>query len=244
MKKIAAFFDIDGTIFRNSLMIEHFQKLISFEVIDPEIWYTKVKKVYLEWEKRYGDFEEYLEILAGVYLAELKGVDKSYIEYIADHVIKSNGDMVYKYSRKQIEYHKKQNHKVFFISGSPDFLVSRMAEKYEATDYRGSIYKVDSQNKFTGEIVKMWDSESKQRELNNLIEEYNVDLENSYAYGDTTGDFSMLKMIGNPVAINPNRELLISIREDEGLSKKATIIVERKNVIYKLGPNVELLEME
>lgn len=241
MKKTAAFFDIDGTIFRNSLMIEHFQKLISFEVIDPEIWYTKVKKVYLEWEKRYGDFEEYLEILAGVYLEELKGIDKSYIEYIADHVIKLNGDMVYKYSRKQIEYHKKHNHKVFFISGSPDFLVSRMAEKYQATDYRGSIYKVDSQNRFTGEIVKMWDSESKQRELNSLIEEYDVDLEKSYAYGDTTGDFSMLKIIGNPVAINPNRELLISIREDEDLSKKATIIVERKNVIYKLGSNVEML---
>ena len=115
MKTQAAFFDIDGTIFRNSLMIKHFQKLITFEVIDPEVWYTKVQRVYLEWEKRYGDFEEYLEILAGVYVEELKGVNKSYIEYIADHVIKSNGDMVYKYSRNQIEWHKKQNHKVFFI---------------------------------------------------------------------------------------------------------------------------------
>jgi HAD superfamily hydrolase (TIGR01490 family) len=241
MKIQAAFFDIDGTIFRNSLMIEHFQKLIAFEVIEPEVWYTKVKKVYLEWEKRYGDFEEYLEIIAGVYLEELKGIDKSYIEYIADHVIKSNGDMIYKYSRNQIEWHKKQKHKIFFISGSPDFLVSRMAEKYGATEYRGSIYKVDTQNKFTGEIVKMWDSESKQRELNNLINDYDVDLKNSYAYGDTTGDFSMLKMIGNPVAINPNRELLIAIREDEELSKKATVVVERKNVIYKLNPHIELL---
>jgi len=149
--------------------------------------------------------------------------------------------MIYKYSRNQIEYHKKQNHKVFFISGSPDFLVSRMAKKYGATDYRGSIYKVDSQNKFTGEIVKMWDSESKQKVLDGLIKEYDVDLENSYAYGDTTGDFSMLKVIGNPVAINPNRDLLLSIKNDEELSKKTTIIVERKNVIYKLSPSVEIL---
>src|SRR5690554_5926655 len=174
MKTQAAFFDIDGTIFRNSLMIEHFQKLITFEVIDPVIWYTKVKKVYLEWEKRYGDFEEYLELLAGVYLEELKGINRSYIEYIASHVIKLNGDMVYKYSREQIEWHKKQGHKVFFISGSPDFLVSKMAEKYEATEYRGSLYKVDENNNFTGEIVKMWDSESKSKELNSLIEKYDV----------------------------------------------------------------------
>lgn len=237
----AAFFDIDGTIFRNSLMIEHFQKLITFEVIDPEIWYTKVKKVYLEWEKRYGDFEEYLEILAGVYLEELKGVDRSYIDYIAEHVIKLNGDMIYKYSRNQIAWHKEQGHKVFFISGSPDFLVSKMAEKYGATEYRGTLYEVDENNRFTGNIVKMWDSISKLRELNDLIHKYDVDLDNSYAYGDTTGDFSMLKMVGNPVAINPNRELLEEIREDTILKEKATIIVERKNVIYKLNPLIELL---
>lgn len=241
MKNIVAFFDIDGTLFRNSLMIEHFQKLMTYEVIDPAIWYTKVKKVYLEWERRFGDFEQYLEILAEVYLEELKGVDKSYIEFIASHVIESNGDMVYKYSRDQIEWHKSQGHKVFFVSGSPDFLVSKMAEKYEVTEYRGTLYKVDNDNKFTGEIVRMWDSESKQKVINELITKYNVDLENSYAYGDTTGDLSMLRMIGNPVAINPNKNLLSAIREDEKLSKNATIIIERKNVIYKLNSDVEII---
>lgn len=241
MTNIAAFFDIDGTIFRNSLMIEHFQKLISFEVIDPTIWYTKVKKVYQEWESRYGDFEQYLEVLAEVYLDELKGVKKDYIEYIAAHVINVNGDMVYKYSRDRIQWHKDQGHKVFFISGSPDFLVSKMAEKYGVTEYRGSLYKVDEDNNFTGEIVKMWDSVSKQRVIDELIEKYQVDLDNSYAYGDTTGDLSMLKMMGNPIAINPNKELFLAIRENEELSKKATIIVERKNIIYKLDSSIAIL---
>jgi len=241
MKSIAAFFDIDGTIFRNSLMIEHFKKLNRYEVIDPAIWYTRVKKVYEEWEKRFGDFEQYLEILAEVYIEELKGVNKSYIEFIASQVINVNGDMVYKYSRDQIEWHKKQNHKVFFISGSPDFLVSRMAEKYGATEYKGTIYKVDGNNHFTGEIIRMWDSESKQRVLDELIEKYNVDLKNSYAYGDTTGDLSMLRRVGNPVAINPNKNLFLAIREDKELSEKITLIVERKNIIYKLDPHVEIL---
>lgn len=241
MKKIAAFFDIDGTIFRNSLMIEHFQKLMNFEVIDPAVWYTKVKDAYLEYERRFGDFDKYLEILAGVYLDELKGIDKAYVEFIAAHVIKVNGDMVYKYSRDQIEFHKKQGHKIFFVSGSPDFLVSKMAEKYEVTEYRGSLYKVDEENKFTGEIVKMWDSVSKQKVLDELIEKYDVDLENSYAYGDTTGDLSMLKLMGNPIAINPNLPLLEAIKADKHLSEKTTIIVERKNVIYKLDHSVETI---
>lgn len=241
MQNIAAFFDIDGTIFRNSLMIQHFQKLMDFEVIDQAIWYTKVKQVYLEWEKRYGDFEKYLETIAGVYLEELKGIDKAYVEFIAAHVIKVNGDMVYKYSRNQLEFHKKMGHKIFFISGSPDFLVSKMAEKYEVTEYRGSLYKVDEENKFTGELIQMWDSASKKRVLNEFIERYDVDLEKSYAYGDTTGDLSMLRIMGNPIAINPNLPLLEAIKKDEYLKDKATIIVERKNVIYKLDHNVEII---
>lgn len=241
MANIAAFFDIDGTIFRNSLMIEHFKKLVTFEVIDQSIWYLKVKKVYMEWEKRYGDFEQYLEVLASVYLDELKGVKKDYIEYIAAHVINVNGDMVYKYSRDRIEWHKSQGHKVFFISGSPDFLVSKMAEKYDVTEYRGSIYKVDEDNRFTGEILRMWDSASKQKAIDELLEKYDVDLANSYAYGDTTGDLSMLNMMGNPIAINPNRELFLAIKNNERLSKKASIIVERKNIIYKLDSNIEIL---
>jgi len=241
MKNVVAFFDIDGTIFRNSLMIEHFRKLIKYEVIDPAIWYTRVKKVYHDWESRYGDFEQYLEILAGVYIEELKGVNKSYIEFIASQVINVNGDMVYKYSRDQIEWHQKKGHKVFFISGSPDFLVSKMAEKYGVTEYRGTTYKVDEENKFTGEIIRMWDSDSKQKILDELILKYDVDLDNSFAYGDTTGDLSMLRMVGNPVAINPNKPLFLAIRDDKKLSEKISIIVERKNVIYKLNSDIEIL---
>lgn len=241
MKNTVAFFDIDGTIFRNSLMIQHFKTLIKYEVIDPALWYTKIKKVYTEWERRFGDFEEYLEIIAEAYLQELKGIDKAYMEFIASQVIDLNGDMVYKYSRDQIQWHKEQGHKVFFISGSPDFLVSKMAEKYGIDEYRGTIYKTDNENKFTGEIIRMWDSKSKQKVLNELIKKYDVDLEKSYAYGDTTGDLSMLKMVGNPIAINPNKPLLLAIRESQYLRKKATIIVERKNVIYKLDSQVNTI---
>lgn len=192
--------------------------------------------------KRYGDFEHYLETLAEVYIDELKGVNKSYIEFIASQVININGDMVYKFSREQIDWHKGQDHKVFFISGSPDFLVSKMAEKYGVTECRGTAYLVDDNNNFTGQIIKMWDSENKQRTLNEFLERYEVDLKNSYAYGDTVGDLSMLRMVGNPIAINPNREFLLSIREDENLSKNTIIIVERKDVIYRLEPDVEILQ--
>lgn len=240
-KEIGAFFDIDGTIFRNSLMIEHFKKLISFEVIDPIVWHTKIKEPYKTWEMRFGNFEYYLEILAEVYLNELEGVDKDLVDFIANHVVEKNGDMVYKYSRERLKWHKEKGHKIFFISGSPNFLVEKMAKKYNADEYRGSIYKVDKDNKFTGEIIPMWDSVSKEKAIEELLYKYNIDINKSYAYGDTTGDLSMLRQMGNSVAINPNSQLLSELKKDNKIKNKVKIIVERKNVIYKLDTNVETI---
>jgi len=132
---------------------------------------------------------------------------------------------------------------VFFISGAPDFLVEKMARKYDVTDYSATNYLVDGRNNFTGEVVRMWDSDNKQRALNDLVKNYNVDLASSYSYGDTTGDLSMLKMVGHPVAINPVKEFFTAIREDEQLSERVKIVVERKNVIYKIDPHTEILDL-
>ena len=135
-------------------------------------------------------------------------------------------------------------HKVFFISGSPAFLVSRMAKKMGVDDFCGSIYEIDEETQtFSGKILKpMWDSIHKQEAIENFIKKYNIELEKSYAYGDTNGDFSMLSLVGNPRAINPSKELITRIKNDENLKSKTQIIIERKNVIYKLNSEVELIE--
>ena len=37
-KKVAAFFDIDGTLYREGLITEVFKKMIKCEIIEPEKW--------------------------------------------------------------------------------------------------------------------------------------------------------------------------------------------------------------
>ena len=243
MGNIAAFFDIDGTLFRNSLMIEHFKKLIKYEVIDPSLWYSRLKDSYSEWEKRYGDFNDYMDELVEVYVKELRGINKAYIEFIASQVININWDKVYRYTRSRVRWHKNEGHMIFFISGAPDFLVKKMAAKYKVTEYKATEYIVDENNNFTGEVVRMWDSENKEKAISQLVDRFEVDLDASYSYGDTTGDLSMLKIVGHPVAVNPIKKLLIAIKQDEELYEKTTIIAERKDLIYKLSPAVELLEL-
>ncbi|MBM6861676.1 HAD-IB family hydrolase, partial [Clostridium saudiense] len=50
MKKIAAFFDIDGTIYREGLITEVFKKIIKYELVDEEKWYKEVRPAYLLWD--------------------------------------------------------------------------------------------------------------------------------------------------------------------------------------------------
>ncbi|MDN5305310.1 MAG: hypothetical protein PWP46_2197 [Fusobacteriaceae bacterium] len=235
---IAAFFDIDGTLYRDSLMVEHFKKLIRYEVVDPIVWHGN-KKNFHDWDKRQGNYDDYLLKLATIYIESMKGLNKNHVEFISDQVIRLKGERVYRFTRDRIKWHMEKGHKVIFISGSPDFLVSKMAKKYKVDDYCGSIYHVDKNNIFTGEVTPMWDSESKQKAINNFVKKYNLDLSKSYAYGDTNGDITMFKSVGKPIAINPAKELLNGIRADKELSKKIKIVVERKDIMYILDSNVK-----
>lgn len=235
-----AFFDIDGTLHRTSLLIEHFKKLVRYEVIDPGRWHYSVKYTYNQWRKRERDYEDYMLELIDIYIDALRGRKKDDLEFISRQVIDLNGEIVYKYTRDRITYHQERGEKVFFISGSPLFLVSKMAEKYGADDYRGSDYLLDGEGNFTGQVLPMWDTVSKERALGELVNRYDIDLSESWAYGDTRGDISMLSMVGHPVAINPTRELVEYLKENQELGRKATIIVERKDVIYQLDSSVNI----
>ncbi|EEY35975.1 HAD hydrolase, family IB [Pseudoleptotrichia goodfellowii F0264] len=240
-KNIAAFFDIDGTIHRNSLLIEHFKMLVKYEYIDIMSWEGKVKEKFSKWETRTGDYDDYLEELVETYVEALKNFKKEDMDFIAKRVIDLRGNRVYKYTRERLEYHINKGHKVIIISGSPDFLVAKMAERYGVKDYRGSEYLVNDKGIFTGEVIPMWDAKSKKKAIADFCGKYDIDLGKSYAYGDTTGDLTMFKKAGNAVAINPAKRLLEKLKKDKELKEKVTIIVERKDVIYKLKPNVEII---
>ena len=241
MTRRAAFFDIDGTISREGLISEMFKKMIKYELIDSSKWSNEVEPAFTRWDKRVGDYDDYLQKMVDIYTETVRNTSEFHIAYIARRVIEQKGDRVYTYSRERIRMHRERGDLVVAISGSPVELVREMSEKYGMDDYRGTVYQVNAQGLYSGEIIPMWDAESKRRAVLELAEKHGVDLAESFAYGDTNGDFSMLRLVGNPVAINPTRELLSRIREDDWMRKRVTVIVERKDVTYRL--NVSALDI-
>lgn len=233
--KIAAFFDIDGTLYREGLITEVFKKFVTHELVDPSKWHDEVKPTFMKYDRRQGEYDDYLNKMVDIYKQTLIGLSNVHVLHIANTVIQQKGERVYTFTRDEIFKHKKENHLVIAVSGSPIELVEAMARKYEFSDCRGTIYKLDDEGKYTGEVIPMWDHVSKKKALLELAEKYDIDLNESYAYGDTTGDFTMFELVGHPFAINPTKELIEKIKQHPDVAKKITIIVERKNMIYKMN---------
>lgn len=234
-KNIAAFFDIDGTLYREGLITEVFKKMIKYEIIEPEKWYNDVRKDFEKWDRRQGDYDTYLLKMIDIYMDAIKGLNKHQIEFIAKKVIEQKGDRVYTFTRDRIKWHKEQGHILITVSGSPIELVKEMSLKHGFNDYRGAEYILDEKGRYTGDVIPMWDSESKEKAIRELQEKYDIDLKKSYAYGDTAGDYTMLSKVGNPYCMNPTKELLRKVTSDKELSERINVIVERKDVTYNLN---------
>jgi len=241
MKKSAAFFDIDGTISREGLISQMFRKMIKYELIDASKWHREVEPAFAKWDKRMGGYDLYLQKMVDIYTDTVVDTDSFHIDYIARKVVEQSGERVYTYSRNKIKWHKEQGHLVIAISGSPMELVREMSEKYDMDDYIGTIYEVGENGVYNGVIKPMWDAKNKRRAVLEMAEKYDIDLASSYAYGDTTGDLTMLKLVGHPFAINPTKGLIRRIQQDKQLGQKLTIIVERKDVTYQM--NMEMLNL-
>lgn len=234
---VAAFFDIDGTIYREGLITEVFKKMVKHEIIGEEEWNDDVKHAYNAWDRRVGEYDDYLSRMIEIFKKSTKGISSEHIDFIAKKVIEQKGERVYQFTRKEIEKHRAQGHKIIAISGSPNALVKYMAEKYHFDDYRGTIYHTDEHGIYTGEITPMWDGDSKRKAMIQLSKLYDLDLSQCYSYGDTNGDLTMFQNTGYPTAINPTKELLKNICADPIIKEKIRVVVERKNVIYHLDVN-------
>lgn len=237
MRLRAAFFDIDGTLYREALITQMFKKMIRGDIIASKLYHEEVKEYYNNWSRRIGDYDDYLIKMAEIYFNAIKGLHHAQITYIAEKVIQQYGDKVYTYTRDRIKWHQEQGHKIIAVSGAPIELVKAMAKKYGFEDYMGTHYEYDENHIYTGKFKPMWDSTNKKEALNLFVDQYNIALEYSYAYGDTSGDYAMLKSVGNPVAINPTKELLRKIHNDTQLFEKIQVVVERKDMIYHLDKN-------
>ncbi|MGH7237821.1 MAG: HAD family hydrolase, partial [Candidatus Saccharimonadales bacterium] len=93
----------------------------------------------------------------------------------------------------------------------------------------GSLYERAGDH-FTG-ARQIMRHERKVRALNSLIATFDATTKGSLSIGDSGGDIAMLELAEQPIAFNPDKILF-----DHAQTRGWKIVIERKNMIYKLEP--------
>ena len=221
-----AVFDIDGTIFRSSLVIELSHALVEAGIF-PQAAKREIAKEYLAWLDRKGTYEAYINKVVKIYIKHICGQRYNAVKRIAENVIAYQKDRVYRYTRDLIKQLKKQNYFLVAISGSPSYIVEAYAKAIGFNLFFGTELEIKD-GKFTGNIANLDSAYNKAGIIKALAKQYpTIKLKKSLAVGDTESDMQMLSLVGQPIAFNPNMELAKIAQK-----KQWKVVVERKDVVF------------
>jgi len=224
MKKVAIF-DIDGTVFRSSLLIE-----LTDALVQEGIFPSKVRKIYVRayknWLDRKSPYKDYINAVIKGFDGNIKGVKYEEFSKVAKKVAAFHKNRIYRYSSDLVKNLKKKNYYLLAISHSPQKVVKEFGKKLGFNKIYGRIFETDRQKRFTGKMLYPELIFDKAKILKRAIEKEKLTLKGSVGVGDTETDIGFLKMVERPICFNPNRKLY-------QYAKRAgwKIVIERKDVI-------------
>lgn len=228
MKKVA-FFDIDGTVFRSSLLIELVQALIK-EKIFPAEAVEEFRDEYEDWWNREGKYEDYVGMVVKTFVRYIKGVHYGDLADIGRSVVAKQRRRVYRYTRDLITNLKADDYYLVAISQSPKTILDDFCYEYGFDKVYGRLYEIGPQDKFTGVMTNEHLISNKANIVKRVFDHNNnLTKSDSLAVGDTESDIPLLEAVTFPVCFNPNKVLYNYARQ-----MKWEVVVERKDVIYHL----------
>ena len=232
MKKVAIF-DIDGTIFRWSVLIE-----VVEEIIKEDIFSYNAKDIYIDayedWLNRKDSYEKYIMAVVKSFEQNIKGVSHNDFIRISKKVISLQQDRVYLYTRELVKDLKKKNYYILAISNSPKEILDEFCKGLGFDKVYGRVYEINQNGKFTGGTLYVDIISDKAKILKRAIEKENLSLVSSIGVGDSESDIPFLKFVEKPICFNPNNQLYLHAK-----LHKWEIVVERKDVIYFLKDNIK-----
>ena len=227
--KPVAFFDIDGTIFRSSLLIELVNQLVE-EGAFPAETLLSYEDSFENWRNREGSYDDYINDVIVAFVKNLKGVHYGTFADIGRRVVALQSKHVYRYTRDLVDSLKKEGYMLIAISQSPKTILDEFCAEYGFDKVYGRIYEIGPQDKFTGEVVDEHLIKNKANIVKRVFERHlDLDKNQSLAVGDTEGDISLLESVTRPICFNPNQALYTHAKRSGW-----EIVVERKDVIYTI----------
>lgn len=229
MQQPVAFFDIDGTVFRSSLLVELVLALVREGVFPPEAGEV-YETAYRAWQSREGGYETFIEAVVASFRQHLQGVRYGDLADVGRQVVAVHSKRVYRYTRDLLLDLQDQGYALIAISQSPKTVLDEFCAQYGFSKVYGRIYEIGPQDRFTGTVVDEYLIQNKAAIVDRIFSRHpEYTREGSVAVGDTESDIPLLEAVELPTCFNPNAALYAHARQ-----RQWPVVVERKDVIYQL----------
>ncbi|MDD4354096.1 MAG: HAD-IB family hydrolase [Candidatus Nanoarchaeia archaeon] len=212
--EIGVFFDLDDTIIKGNSGLRYIRFLYENRILKAHksaiLPSLKLAYNYLK-----GDYKKAVDQADNLMALAFKGANKKETVRAAEFFVLNDVKNLKNPILERINWHKNQGHKLILLSASPDEVVQKFG-KFLKFDYiRGSLFKLKN-NIYTGELI-IPSMIGKERAIvaKKIAKKLNIDLKQSYSYGNCINDLEVLELVGNPFAVNPNK-YLVSIARKKG----------------------------
>jgi HAD superfamily hydrolase (TIGR01490 family) len=209
----AAFFDLDGTLVKSNA-VDYYLFLTTQNLSSVKRWWLTAQLVckapyYLALDRLNRDrFNQ-------AFYRNYRGFSTDDCQQWSQVLFQ---EMIYPQLRPDalacITQHKAQGRQIVLVTGSLDFIVAPLAEFLGASALTSRLQS--NQGHYTGELLgTSMIGEEKAKAIRRIASDLSLDLQQSYAYGDSAADLPMLNTVAHPVAVNPDAKVR-RVAQDRG----------------------------
>ncbi|GAC1419314.1 MAG: HAD-IB family hydrolase [Actinomycetota bacterium] len=201
----AAFFDLDKTVIARSSTLMFGKPLYREGMIRRG---TVIKGAYAAiMYQLIGADEQKMERMRTALLDLTRGWDAEKVSQLARETLAEMIEpIIYAEAAELIRKHVQAGRRVYIVSSSGEEIVRPLAEFLGVPHAIGSRPAIRD-GRYTGELDFYCQGEGKREAILAEAQEHGIDLEHSYAYSDSFTDVPMLSLVGNPVVVNPDKDL-------------------------------------
>ena len=115
---------------------------------------------------------------------------------------------------KRLEFHRQEGHELILISGSLRYYLEPVVKDLEFDHLLCTELEENSNGLLTGRSDgPICVGKNKRKITQSFVDDFEIDLTQSYAYGNHQADIPLLEMVGHPYAVQPTAPLEKIARE-------------------------------
>jgi HAD superfamily hydrolase (TIGR01490 family) len=209
----AAFFDLDRTLMEGSSAFQFGRAaykagLVSRRQLISDGWANLRFRLQ-------GSTDQTTHALRDRISASLEGTRVRDLERLGPDVLARILPRVYPRMLALAYEHQDAGRRVYIFTAASQELAEMLAHVLAFDGGIGSQFSKVQDGVFTGEPSGLFIyGADKARAIKRLADQEGIDLSQSYAYSDSASDLPMLRAVGHPVVVNPDKELLAEARSE------------------------------